>query len=221
MATALSGGLPSPDDVVSSDELWRDEPRVGIQRDDSTGTVREQMLYTSRHVRPSHRVGIGMRVQGVPDGWRAQCAEIMPLGGEGRLAHVEDWAGDGVCQAGWEEILSNRNAMVIALTPIDPGEALYLPGDRIGEAGDVTVVSACLPRVERVGGWASDGKRSGPLPLRSLLPAGTTFFCEVGDPVALRSAYDAAGGLLRVGRWQRWGLGAVALGVWPSREESI
>ena len=50
--------------------------------------------------------------------------------------------------------------------------------------------------------------------MSNVLPAGSVLFCEVSDLDALRAAVVAADGPVRVGGWQRWGFGAVALGVW-------
>ena len=71
---------------------------------------------------------------------------------------------------------------------------------------------ACLERPHRVGGWDSLTRR--PLPLRSLLPPGSTLFCEMADGERLAAA-AFAGGLARIGSRQEWGFGLVAFGVWP------
>ena len=75
---------------------------------------------------------------------------------------------------------------MVALTPLDLStqaclgrEALpvsILERDRVR----LRVVSACLGRPQRIGGWDSLARR--PLPLRSVLPSGSTLFCEVDNP---------------------------------------
>jgi CRISPR-associated protein Cmr3 len=215
MTAVLRGGVPEPGDVVRSDELWSDDPRVGIERDRTTRTVREGMLYTSRHVRPARDVTIGLRLGGVPDGWLERCGATVPLGGEGRWADQRPWDGD----ARPPDVVAGRRVLVVALTPIDAGDELYRPGGKIAELGDATIVSACLPRVARIGGWASRGGRGAPLPLRSILPPGSTFFCEVADPDGLREAVRRADGPPQIGEWQKWGYGVVAIGAWPDTVE--
>jgi CRISPR-associated protein Cmr3 len=217
MAAVLRGGVPASDEVVRSSDLWHVEPRVGIQRDDETRTVREEMLYTSRHIRPARGVTIGVRIDGVPDGWWDRCGVTVPLGGEGRWAESQPWHDDAACEAPLSEVLASRKALVIALTSIDADGEFFRARGRITALGDATIVSACLPRVERVGGWATDRGGGRPLPLRSILPAGSTFFCEIGDPAGLRAAIECADGLPRVGQRQRWGFGAVAIGLWQDR----
>lgn len=212
MATVLRGESPDENDRVFASTLWSVEERVGIARDDDTRTVQERMLYTSRHVRPKRNVSIGVRVGGVPTDWWARCSSAVPLGGEARWAEQLPWGGD----AHLEPQLSQRRegVTVVALTPIRAGDEYVRPGVRIPELGGATIVSACLPRAERAGGWASTGERAGPRAMSNVLPAGSVLFCEVSDLDALRAAVVAADGPVRVGGWQRWGFGAVALGVW-------
>lgn len=212
MVAALRGELPADTEVVSTKDLWRDEHRVGIQRDDTTRVVQEGMLYTSRHVRPFDNVEIGVRIDGLPEDWRVgeDQALAAPLGGEGRWAGVRPWAGDPRVPSPITE--TSERVAVIAVTPIDAGTGLDQPGTVIAELG-ATIVSACLPRAERVGGWDSTQGRGRPSPLRNILPAGSTFFCEIAD--AERFATAVTGGTPRVGQRQEWGFGAVALGVWP------
>ncbi len=219
MAAVLRGEVPEPCDVVRSKKLWDDEPRVGIERDDTTRTVREGMLYTSRHVRPAKGVTIGLRVAGVPDGWWNRCGATVPLGGEGRWAEYQPWNGDTACEVPLSTVLESRQVLVVALTPIDAGDEFYRVGGRIAGLGDATIVSACLPRVERIGGWATGRKRGRPLAVRSILPAGSTFFCEINDPDGLRAAVERADGRPQVGQRQRWGFGTVAIGLWPKTVE--
>lgn len=211
MAAVLRGESPKAGDLLRATSLWSTEERVGIERDDDTRTVQERMLYTSRHVRPAVGVTIGVRVGGVPEDWWARCAPAVPLGGEARWSEQSPWDGDAHLEPPAD---LRQRVTVIALTPIRASDEFYRPGGRIPELGDATVVSACLPRVERVGGWASIGGQRGPIAMSSVLPAGSVLFCEVGDPEALRTAVEDADGPLRVGGWQRWGFGAVALGVW-------
>lgn len=206
------GAPPRSDDMVRDSALWSAEERVGIQRDDDTRTVQERMLYTSRHVRPAKDVTIGVRVSGVPEDWWERCARVVPLGGEARWAERRPWDGDARLEPPLSDI--RERVIVVALTPIRATEEFFRPGGRIPELGDATIVSACLPRVERVGGWASVGRQPGPVSMCSVLPAGSVLFCEVGDPDRLRAAVERADGPPRVGGWQKWGFGAVALGVW-------
>ncbi|MBX6751407.1 MAG: hypothetical protein IRY85_17380 [Micromonosporaceae bacterium] len=214
----LRGQLPDQKEIVAAKELWADEDRVGIQRDNQTRTVVEGMLYTSRHVRPRPGVDIGVHITGLPDDWLppADASLAAPLGGEGRWVEVRRWSGDARCHTPVSE--RTNEITVVALTPIDAGEDLIRPGAVIRELGDVKVVSACLPRAERVGGWASTGGPGRPLPLVDILPAGSVLFCEIDEPERLATLLTAEP--LRIGRRREWGFGVVAIGLWPDIEES-
>jgi CRISPR-associated protein Cmr3 len=192
--------------VVARDVLWQEERRVGIARDAETRTVREQMLYTATHVRPGREVSIGIRVSGLPEDWRRPAdGELVPFGGEGRLARCRAW------DAAWPDTPVSRSSRftAVALTPIDVGPEVYRGGTALAELGGATVVSACLPRARQIGGWRSI-PRSEPSPLHSVLPPGSVLFCEGADLEQLATASP-----LRIGQRQRWGYGVVALGPWP------
>jgi CRISPR-associated protein Cmr3 len=214
----LRGELPGEKEVVAAKDLWGDEHRVGIQRDNSTRTVLEGMLYTSRHVRPRPDVSLGVHITGLPDDWLPQGDRSMaaPLGGEGRWAEVRRWSGNARCHAPVSE--NTKDILVVALTPIDADESLIRPGAVIPELADARIVSACLPRAERVGGWASTGGAGRPQPLTDILPAGSTLFCEVDEPKRLATLLTAEP--LQIGRRCEWGFGVIAIGLWPDNEES-
>jgi CRISPR-associated protein Cmr3 len=217
MVAALRGELPPHQEVVPSSDLWREERRVGIERCRNTRTVREGALYSARHVRLAPGVTIGVRVSGVPASWRLPLGQMVPLGGESRVAECRQWDSDPTLHIPLEEIESSGRMTVVALTPLDVGDA-YREGVRLSTFSDATIVAACLARAGRIGGWRTV-PRPGPLPLRSVLPSGSTIFCRVADPPRLREVIDATRGSLRVGARQPWGFGAVALGTWPGSME--
>lgn len=183
----LRGRLPAHGDVVPDCCLWSDEPRIGLERDGDARTAREGMLYSTRHVRLHRGVSLGIRVAGLPSDW-TPVGQLLTLGGEGRLAECREWAGAAkvAFDAPSAEIEASGKVAMVALTPLDLStqaclgrEALpvsILERDRVR----LRVVSACLGRPQRIGGWDSLARR--PLPLRSVLPSGSTLFCEVDNP---------------------------------------
>ena len=144
-------------------------------------------------------------------------------------------AQSGALEARLAEIVNTRRVALVALTPLDLPRGICVgdqplgiraddqpldicAGDQPLEAlGNARVVSACLDRPQQVGGWDSLERR--PLPLRPVLPPGSTLFCELGEPERFREAVSAGGGLARVGRRREWGFGLVAPGVWPAAKE--
>ena len=214
--SVLRGEVPtSKEDVIPDDDLWTSEPRVGLERDNATRASKEGMLYSARHIRPCVGVSLGARVSGLPGDWSIPFDQMTPLGGESRLAECESWNGDLGIESPVDAIRQSGSVTVIALTPLDVDRKVYVSEKPIEELGGAQVVSACLGRPQRIGGWDS-GPNFGPLPLRSALPPGSALFCEAPDRERLADAISAGNGLARIGARTEMGFGLVALGVWPS-----
>lgn len=212
LAEALNGEVPQRP-ATTEWALWRQEQRVGIARDNVTRTAADGMLYTARHARLVGGVAIGMRVRGLPEDWqRPGVGTLLPFGGEGRMARVASWDGHpgplAVPPVGHSGALT-----LVALTPVDAPAEWYRGEGSVPELGGARVVSACLPQAQPVGGWRTVPPQ-GPLPLRSVLPAGSVLFCEDADLARVREV-AASNEPLRVGGRQLWGFGAIALGAWP------
>jgi len=206
----LRGELPGSNEIVGERSLWHGERRVGIARNPSSRTVNEGALYSTRHVRPAATVSLGVEISGVPTSWKAPTRDVIPLGGESRLAACEAWntrvpiAFDGPPR-------DARTAVIVALTPVllgGPGAELALPGAR--------VVSACTDRPLQIGGWYS-GARA-PLPLRNAARPGSVWFVEIEDSAAFQTA--VTNGLMRVGAATATGFGLCAIGGAPRWEET-
>jgi len=205
----LHGDLPGAADLVPERALWAGEARVGIERAAGTHTVVEGALYSTRHVRPDARVRLGVVVDGVPPDW-STIDDVIALGGESRLAACELWpARDGVSFDAPPR--DAQTAVVIALTPVlfdttAPGSGLSLPGARI--------VSACIDRPLRIGGW--DSLARAPLPLRNAAAPGSVWFCQLDDPDAFHASIT--NGLVRAGAATAMGFGLCATGSAPHWE---
>jgi CRISPR-associated protein Cmr3 len=207
----LRGQLPEACDVKASGDLWREERRIGIERDSERRTAREGMLYTARHVRLAPGVALGVQIRGLDASWNEPIGALLPLGGEGRLAECSRWQEVPTISLPLDAIKSSRRLLVVALTPLDLEPDQALGRAPLSGLGDARLIAACLGRPQRIGGWDSLARR--PLPLQSLLPAGSVLFCECPQPETLAKAI-ATDGLPRLGHRQRWGYGAVALGTW-------
>ena len=102
--------------------------------------------------------------------------------------------------------------VLVALTPVlldagaPAGYELAIPGGRI--------VSACVDRPWRIGGWDS-GARA-PQPLRNAAPPGSVWFCELTDPGAFHATVTK--GLVRAGAGIAAGFGLCATGSAPAWE---
>ncbi len=217
MADVLRGEIPSGTGIVSRHELWSNEPRIGLARDRNTRTAQEGMLYSTQHVRLAQGVSLGAQIAGLPDDWTHPFGRIVPLGGEGRFAECQEWNADVTLDMPLQEIESHGRVTIIALTPLDIEEAVYLGKHPLDVTGDVRIVSACLDRPQRIGGWDSHAHR--PLPLRSVLPPGSVLFCETREPGRFVDAISSNDRLVRVGSRRQHGFGLVALGIWSDPTE--
>jgi CRISPR-associated protein Cmr3 len=211
LEAVLGGSLPAAETLVASRELWREEPRIGIARDNQTRTAADGMLYTCRHVRLARDVGLGVEIAGLDPAWKPPSGAL-PLGGESRLAQCSAWERPLALAAPHQAVLASGRLLVVALTPLALSTDQLLGRQPLAELEGARVVSACLDRPLRIGGWDSLARR--PLPLQSFLPAGSVLFCSHPEPAALDGLLNRGPGLARLGARQRWGYGLVALGTW-------
>ena len=212
MKRLLRGYLPATEYLIAEEALWAEEPRIGLERQGGTRTAKEGMLYSTRHVRLRRNVSLGVEVTGVPDDWRFP-EGMVPVGGEGRLAECGEWVGAGCLDQTVGQ--TGGRLAVVAVTPVNLGPAVIHERQTIAELGGARVVSACLGRPLRIGGWNSLARR--PLPLANFMAPGSVLFCEGGGRKRLeRSAL----GLFRIGSRTEWGFGLVAIGAWPATWET-
>ena len=214
MNAVLRGRPPRNEDVIPSECLWSNELRIGLERDGSRRTAKEGRLYSTRHVRPRRGVTLGVRIAGLPHSWTPPFDRLLSLGGESRLAECRQWKTDVALDMPRARIKTAGKVMVVALSPIDLEQDICLGRKPLNALGDARVVSACLDRPERIGGWDSR-PGGGPLPMRFVLPPGSVLFCEIPAPERFEAAVGAGDGVARIGRRQEWGFGLAALGVWP------
>lgn len=232
MQAVLRGQCPPENQVVERQALWRAESRIGLERQRQTRTAEEGLLYSSNHVRlmhgrpyprrpgPRDDVALGARVSGIPESWKLPDGGLVPLGGESRLVECHRWSVDPALAMPRDEIVAGGRAAVIALSPLDLDGAVDETGLSLGVpgGGDVEIVSACLGRPLRIGGWDSLTRR--PHPVRSVLAPGSVLFCEAAEPRRFLEAMTGGTGLPSLGRRQAFGFGAVALGIWPIGSEA-
>lgn len=208
-----------PEKVYRSSELYDEEPRLGIARNNAQRTAHEGLLYQTRHLRPRPELSMGVTVSGIP-------SELYPVhgitrfGGEGRPSAV---IVDDVPPLLVAPKAQSQNLLLMLLTHADFGGDGWLPGFEPDTQGDVKVWrgplhgidlilhSAVLGKAAREGGW--DLLRKQPRPVRSLIPAGSGYFCTVtGDP---KAAMDALHGQ-HIGNDTALGRGELAVGFWKS-----
>lgn len=208
LAAALAGGVPEPVEMRYSKDMWKEEYRVGIARLRSTRTVADGQLFSTIHVRPKD-LQLGVLVDGIPEDWQKPGLRSVHLGGEGRAALV------GVSDAPEDmlptipELWPKNGRVFFTISLITPG--FYEDTAKAIREGPPGVpgkcVSACIAKVQQVGGW--DLRNQLPRPLKPVVPAGSTWFFET-DESALerivelhgktRSAYGD--GQMVIGTWE-------------------
>lgn len=219
----------NPDDPEEKDALADLEPKVGLGRDNVLRLHKEGMLYSIATVRLREGVTLAMVVAGIDEKLHPSGPFIQRLGGEGKLAKVsisdppawprmptlipkagklrfklvlttptyfkECWRPDGFAlrenvgwQGSWPAITTNQETIELA---------------------NVTLVSACIGKTVRIGGW--DLASNAPRPLEGFVPAGSVYFCEI-DAGQMDNVAALHGG--HIGLHREYGFGHVLVGTW-------
>lgn len=208
-----------PQTVHHAKDLYDPEPRLGIARNNAQRTAADGLLYQTRHVRPRPELAIGATVRGIaPELHPGQ--GVIRFGGEGRASAVT--VGDVLPLLASPKV-PRQNLLLMLLTPADFGGDWVLPGFAPDTQGavkvwrgqlhgvDLILHSAVLGKAAREGGW--DLLHQQPRPVKSLIPAGSVYFCTVvGD---LQVAVAALHGR-HIGNDTALGRGELAVGLWPS-----
>ncbi|MGH8474874.1 MAG: type III-B CRISPR module-associated Cmr3 family protein [Methylococcales bacterium] len=212
MTRVLAGGLPKQNEVLKHQDLFLHERGIGNWRDGASRTVQEDnAVYSPAHVRLARNVELGLKATGLPD---FEPANPAPTAGESRLCWIsrEEREPDLPVAPKIETANGILRYCVILITPLDIEETV-LPKPNVPYANlPGKLVSACIRRSQRAGGWFGKLAGSGePQPLRTLLPAGSVFFLE-----ADAATVDAVLALHRtkIGTRTEWGFGQILIGVW-------
>ena len=190
----LNGLLPDTCELIASSELFKYEARLGIARNNQQRTAEKGMLYQTQHIRPKNSVAIEVGVEGL-DAIEYPRSGITRLGGEGRGAAFEVSAVDEkVIETDYSktDILGIKLVLLSAVyvpqlkdyTPLPDFKKIEQDGNSVwqGQINGIalTIHCAVIGKVLREGGWDLRNKQA--KPVRSLIPAGSVFYCTVqGD----------------------------------------
>lgn len=206
-----------PETIYRSSDLYAEESRLGIARDNARRTAADGLLYHTRHLRPRPELAIGVTVSGIPPELHL-ARGVTRFGGESRASAVT--VGD-VRPLPPAPDIDSPNLLLVLLTHADFSDDWRPPGFEPGAQDDakvwrgllngveLTLHSAVLGKVVREGGW--DMRRQEPRPVRSLIPAGSVYFCSVEGDV--RAAATALHGW-HAGHATALGRGELAVGFW-------
>lgn len=199
------------------------EPKVGLARDNSLRTAMNGMLYSIEPVRPRDGVAIIVGVDGVDESHRPVGTWAQRFGGEGKLVAMNvggslKWPRPTRLEATADRVFFKAVLTTPACFDDDwkPGGIARRTNDgttvwdiRLGDSA-VTLVSACVGRSVKIGGW--DLKNGGgPRPARPFVPAGSVYFCEAS---AVEAEKVAALHGTQIGEHQEYGFGHVLIGTW-------
>ncbi len=216
----LEGQLPEEAHCVHWETLFAYESRIGIAFDSDSPERRatgEGQIYSPRYIRLKKDVALTMGVQGLPSDW--QVPELLPLGGESRLATCRELDGNQVSLPSPEPLSEEEErAVLILLTPTrlaQSGHGWCGPGPG-GVAAELhenlagAVVTAAIDRPIRIGGW--DFKKTTSRSLEPFIPAGSIWW--LNQSPAMSSL------LLGVQPHIAYGYGYAVVGRLPQKQSS-
>lgn len=206
----LAGKAPVKEDMVNQEELWKTENRTGIELNRYTRTSQDSMIYFCVQVRPEKDVSLGVSVSGVPEDWHRQVPAAVRLGGEGRLAEIKvnNIETDILPPPTLYPEGGSINFTVVLITP-----GFYEDTRDVIENGPPGIpgkcISACIGRVQQVGGW--DIANCCPRPLHPVIPAGSAWFYQAEEKELdnIRSLHGKC-----PGSKAEYGFGQIVIGCW-------
>lgn len=225
LETVLKGNKPTKEQTKTAKELFEQESRLGIARDNTTRSVQQGLLYQTQHIRPKAELSIELDVSGLPNNMPSNA--IVRLGGEGRTASLSIKQADNTfpqVDINSKKINSTKFAIYL-LTPLYASPCLDFKREQCAKQETtlwkgklkgiaLTLHGAITGKVQRVGGW--DAAANKPRPVKSLIPAGSVFFCSV-DNGDIQAAIDALHNQ-HIGEFTEYGYGHIAVGVWNDNE---
>ena len=217
----LEGRAPDAEQVIAQKQLFQEEHRLGIGRDNSRKSVQEGLLYQTRHLRFKHGVGIELHLRGLTDPGLLPATTAIRLGGEGRQAALRVSPSKSSALPAVELPAAANAFALYNLTPVPcaPGLPAGIPagftrtqradGTDVweGQLGGIglRILGVACGRPLREGGW--DMATHQARPVQSLLAPGSVCYVQCLDghqPLtanALAPLADATGrGLYVAGR---------------------
>ena len=229
----LNQQVPDKSDIIVYTEVLAKEPRLGIARDNAARKVIEGRLYQTQHIRLKDPVSIELDVHGLDEQLAAMLpktngSELLRLGGEGRMA--------GLTTTQQHESLPSLNItglnvvdkfIIHFITPADFAGGWFPEGFKQdenksvwqGEINDIElmIAAAVIGKVHREGGW--DMQNHQPRAVKSYLPAGSAWFCEVIDKtVSWQTLIEKLHGQC-IGLDAVYGRGCILIGLWNDNEQ--
>jgi CRISPR-associated protein Cmr3 len=206
----LQHKFPSEQEVLLPSELWKEERRIGIKRENATHQVEDGHLYATNHIRPMKDLRIVVEVDGVPSEWEIADRFTTLLGGEGRFAEVTITETEQRHLPEVPDFFSEQGKVRFTLTLITPGkfeDTAHVVKN--GPLGDISCRSASIGKMQASGGWDLQHNQS--KTVEPFIPAGSTWFYE-GQQEHVPDFKQLHGRC--VGEKQEYGYGEIVIGRW-------
>lgn len=215
LSTTQAYATLSQSDCLEKSDLFIEEARLGIARNNATRKAEEGKLYQTKHLRLKEGVALQLDCAG----WQAnQHSSLMTLGGEGRLAHLEIMPYQALPS------IKAKTAKGIILTLATPAkfDNGWLPNDftKVEKDGidcwqgningiNLSLHCATLGKAHREGGWNIKSRSA--RDVESFVPAGSSYFCTV-DNGDIHAAIQALH-LAQIGDYTQLGRGQIVVGI--------
>lgn len=232
----LSGGVPDAIvdnhkerevQVLSQKVIFEEEERLGIGRNNETRSNIDKLLYQTRHIRPREDISVALGVSGLNDEFTLRTKDgINRLGGEGRMGAFSIETSEANKLEITPSFPSSTKVLLVLLTAGDFGSNWMFPSfsqqrnddndadewHGVINGVELKIISAAIGKPVREGGWDVANRKS--RDLRSMVPPGSCYFCEVIEGNA-QGAVDQLQGF-KVGDKQATtlGRGELAAGYW-------
>ncbi|TCW35054.1 CRISPR-associated Cmr3 family protein [Laceyella sacchari] len=216
MESILNIRFPEAKHLIEPDQLWKNEQKIGIMREEKTKVAKDKHLYSLIHIRPQAELEVEVEVGGISEDWHLQKTQALPLGGEGRFALVNVSDVTDPLPRMPELPVSHDGQIRFTVTLLTPG--YYQDMNQVVKEGPPhipgTCVSASIGKAMHMGGW--NLKENKPRPIKPLLPPGSTWFFEAkADQLAeIKGVHGSF-----TGEKTAYGMGQLIVGIWKEEWE--
>jgi len=214
----LAGTLPSNNDFIEKDDLYKNESRLGIAIHQQTRAVKEGMLYQTKHFRLKENISFSIDLTGDKDQLKSG---LFKLGGEGRMVALEKSDQLASFPKPPTKVKKVKGICLYLLTPmLLPTDSKFLPAFKKHEEDNRTIwkgeikgislrlISSVIGKAHREGGW--NATKQAPRAVQSFIPAGSVFYCEVDNIKKTLKQLNNC----QIGEERYLGRGHIVAGLW-------
>lgn len=193
----LEGQAPQAKEVLASKDLFTEEARLGIGRDNRRGGVQEGLLYQTRHLRLQKDISVEIELHGIANPSLLPTQTVLRLGGEGRAAALQTTANAAAKLPHVELGEKTRTFALYALSPslCPAGIPAGIPTGFVHGKHDgydcwtgqiagqnLRVLAVACQRPLREGGWNLAQHQA--RPVQSLLAPGSVLYVQSDTPIS-------------------------------------